>query len=103
MDNLEKKENELKELQLKSTILIAKENLINIIFISIEEDIYWSTSCQKEEQFASIEKLFYKEYPELMELDISYKCKGEKINRLKSLEDNKIKNNDIIVLFKNKY
>ena len=80
---------------------MAKENLINVIFISIEEDIYLSTSCQKEEQFASIEKLFYKEYPELIELDISYKCNGEKIKSVKSIEDNKIKNNDIVIIIIN--
>jgi len=99
MEKLEKKENEIKELKLKSKTL-TEENLINIIFISNEEDIYWSISCKNTEKFNSLENLFYEKYPELIEFDIYYECKGSKINTLKTLKENNIQNNNIITLIK---
>ena len=98
MEELEKKKNEVKEL--KSTSLISKEKLINIIFVTREEDIYWSISIQKNVKFNIIENSFFEKYPELMEYDIYYFCLDRKINRYKSIEENNIKHNDIISIIK---
>ena len=98
MEELEKKKNEIKEL--KSTSLISKEKLNNIIFVTREEDIYWSISIQKNVKFNIIENSFFEKYPELMEDDIYYFCLDRKINRPKSIEENNIKHNDIISIIK---
>jgi len=98
MEELEKKENEVKEL--KSTSLISKEKLINIIFVTREEDIYWSISSQKNIKFNILENSFFEKYPELLDYDIYYFCRDRKINRYKSIEENNINHNDIISIIK---
>ena len=101
MEKLEKKENEIRELkQISDQLITEKSKLINIIFTSNEEDFYWPTSCKNDEKFNTIENIFYEKYPEFMKFDIFYEVRGLKINKLGTLKENNIQNNDIITLIK---
>ena len=76
--------------------LEKEEKIISIIFISEEENICHSIICKNTDIFTKVESLFYNEYPEYLESDNFFLINGVKINRFKSLIDNKIKNSDII-------
>jgi hypothetical protein len=73
-----------------------KENIITIKIISFEQSVYFSISCNKNDSFVKIEELFYKNYPKYKESKNYFLCNGNKINRFKTLEENGIRNNDII-------
>ena len=53
------------------------------------------------EKFYKIEGMLYEKYPKYTETENFFVVGGNKINRSKSLEQNKINNNDIITLFIN--
>jgi len=54
---------------------------------------------QKYRYFNSLENKFYEKYSEYKDLDNIFISNGRKIDKNKSLDENKIKNNDIITIF----
>ena len=78
-------------LQIKS-----EEKMMSIIFISIDEDIHYSIICKNTDIFSNIEKKFYDKYPEYKNTQNEFIINGNKVDRLKNIDDNKIKNSDII-------
>ena len=60
--------------------------------------MHFSVICKNTEKFHKIEGQLYENYPEYSENDNFFILNGRKINRYKSLEENSIKNNDIIIL-----
>ena len=103
-DKLNKlKENNLNELKYNIPLLLKKEEkLISVIFNSFDENIHYSIICKNTDQFSKIESLLYDKYPEYKDLKNSFIINGKEIKKSKSLEDNKIKNSDIITLMLNK-
>ena len=45
-----------------------------------------------------LEKELYKEYPEISETENYFMCKGNIINKFKTLESNHIKDGDVLIL-----
>ena len=77
------------------------EKLISLIFISKEEDIYQSFICKNSDIFSKIEYLFYDKYPEFREKENNFfvnRLNRLKVKKNKSLEENKIENDDIILI-----
>ena len=74
------------------------EKLILIKIISGNQDINFSKICKNTEEFSKIESLLYKKYPKYIESENYFLVHGSKINRHKSLKENKINNNDVITL-----
>ena len=102
MKQLQEKEEEIKEL--KSTRqfdLKPGEKLISVIFVSVDQAIHYSLICKNTDVFSTVENLLYKQYPEYKESENYFLLDGNKINRYKTLDENKIKNSSIITL--NKY
>ena len=95
------KENEIKNLKNKLSRypfdLNFNEKLISIIFISIDQSIHCSIICKNNEMFKSVEKRFLLEYPKYNKNKLFYTSCGCKIDESKNLEENGIKNSDIIV------
>ena len=93
------KEQDLNELKYNIPLLLKKEEkLISVIFIYFDENIHYSIICKNTDQFSKIESLLYDKYPEYKKLKNSFILNGKEIDRQKSLEDNTIKNCDIITL-----
>ena len=99
MNKLKKKK--LEELNIP-LLLNKEEKLISLIFISFDENIHYSIICKNTDIFSNILTLLYDKYPEYKNLKISFIINGKEINISKSIEDNKIKNSDIIKLKLNK-
>ena len=84
--------------QFKSYILTPGENLISIKFISCDQNINFSTFAKPSDDFTKIEKILYNNYPNYREIENYFISNGKKINKYKTIEQNGIKNNDIITL-----
>ena len=75
------------------------EKIMSIIFKSYDDNIISSFICKNTDTFDFLEKKFYEKYSEYKGLDNIFISNGRKINKNKSLDENKIKNNDIIIIF----
>ena len=100
LETLIEKDKEIKELKLKLSRypfeLLEDEKLMSIILTSADEKINYSMICKSKDKFNIIENKFYEEFPEYIETENHFMLRGKKINKYKTLEDNKINNNDII-------
>ena len=103
--NSERKEKEklIKEYELKISQFPFEfspgEKIMSIIFISSDQNMISSLICKNTDVFEFVEKKLYKQYSEYKGLDNIFILNGRKINKNKSLDENKIKNNDIITIF----
>ena len=98
-----KKDKEIENLKLKLSRfpfeLNEGEKLMSVIFSSKEEDILYSIICKNTDKFSKIENIFLEKNIEYADIDYYFSHKNNnKIKRMKSLEENKIYNNDIITL-----
>jgi len=102
MQGILKKDKEIEILKQKLSRfpfeLSEGEELYSLIFTSGDQKIHHSIICKNTSKFSFIESQLYDEYPDYSETNNLFTVCGNKINRNKSLKDNKIKNNDIIVL-----
>jgi len=74
------------------------EKLISIIFTSSDQNMYYSLICKNTQKFIEIEKKLYNDYPEYYESNNYFLINGNRVDEVKSLDENKIRNNDIIIL-----
>ena len=75
------------------------EKIMTIIFTSFDENIISSFICKNTDIFSFIENKFYEKYSEYKGLNNTFISNERKIDKNKSLDENKIKNNDIITIF----
>ena len=71
---------------------------MSIIFISSDQNIISSLICKNTDNFKFIENKFYEKYSEYKGLDNIFILNGRKIDKNKSLDENEIKNDDIIII-----
>ena len=96
---LREKENELNNLIKNKDIKnIQHQETISIIISTLGEKVICPLICKNTDKFSNIEKKFYKEYPEYSSKKNIFTIRGKMINSDKSLDENNIKNNDIILL-----
>ncbi len=81
--------------------LLEGEKLLSVIFVSLDQKIHYSCICKNTDKFNKLENILYEKYPEYSESENLFYVNGNKINKYKSLEFNKIKNSDIIILKNN--
>ena len=99
MKKLEIKEDEIKKL--KSIIpndLKEGEKLLPLIFVSRDQNIHYSIICKDTDKFNYIENKLYDIYPQYQENENYFTVNGYKINKTKTIQENKIKYSDIIML-----
>ena len=73
---------------------------MSINFLTTYEKLISSVICKNSDEFLKIEGQLSKNHPKLITKGIKFFFNGKKINRYKSLEQNGIKNNDIIIIKK---
>ena len=78
---------------------------MSIIIKSIDQNILRSFICKNTDKFAKIESQLYNEFSEYLETESEnyFLVNSKKINRYKSLEENGIRNGDVILLDRNNY
>jgi len=77
------------------------EKLISITFISVENDINYPIIAKNTDIFLKLESMIYEKYPNFRNTNNSFLVEGNIINPNQTLEQNNIKNNDIITLINN--
>jgi len=101
MEKLVEKEELLKNMKLRYPFEIAEgEKIMTVNIISVEHNITHSIICKNTHKFNYLENKLYEKYPELLESENYFITCGNKVNKYKTLEENKIKDNDIITLEK---
>ena len=89
-----------KSISVKNNKLSESEKLMTIIISTFDEGINHSFICKNTDNFKKIEEAFYNNYPEYIKTKNIFTIKRREINVNKSIEDNNIRSNDIIILKK---
>ena len=79
-------------------MLISDSEKIIVTFNSIDPAINWSLACNDSDVFETIEKKLYNKFPELKK-EYYFFANGDVIEKSKTLKQNKI-NNETIILFR---
>ena len=77
------------------------DKLMSVIFTSSEQNLHYSVICKNTQKFTELETKLYNDIPEYSKSNNYFLFKGSIVNKDKSLDENKIRNNDIIILNKN--
>ena len=78
--------------------LLEGEKMMSIIVTSPDKKIIRSIICKNTDLFCNLEKQIYHNNIFIFDIRNNFTINGRKINEAKSLDDNKIKDNDIIIL-----
>ena len=74
------------------------EHYLMLVIVTIDEGIIFPVSGKSNDKFSIIEKLFFNDYPELcLNKKGSFKYKNNLLDTNKTLEENNLKNRDIII------
>ena len=95
-DKILELDNEIK--LLKSYFLPNGEKLLSIKIQSTDGNIDLPITIKNTEYFSKIEQILYQKITKYTETENFFLVNGERINRFLTLEQNKIKNNDILTL-----
>ena len=74
------------------------EELLTIIIISNNEEVFHSFICKNTQKFRSVEDRIYEVFPEYEDIEKHFTIKGRKVKESKTLKENAIKNSDIIIM-----
>ena len=69
-----------------------------IHFISTDEKVNLALPCKNTDIFAKLEEQLYNEYPEYKDINTYFTVCGNMVKSFKTLEENKIKKSDSIIL-----
>ena len=61
--------------------------------------VNWSMACKKTNLFVRLEEILNNKFPDLKKLDTYFVVNTRRIKRFQTLEENGIKNNDLINIF----
>ena len=96
------KDEEIKELKIKLQRfpfeLLENEKLYSINFISVSQELKHSIICKNTDIFTTIENKLYEKYPNFRRTENFFMVNGKKVEKYRSLDENKIKDNDVITL-----
>ena len=96
---LNKEIDKLKEKLSRYPFELSKgEKLISVIFTSSDQNMFYSIICKNTQKFTELEEKLYNDYPEYSQSYNYFIINGNRVNKTKSLDENKIRNNDIIIL-----
>ena len=100
---ISEKDKKIKELEIKLKRypfeLNEGEKLITINFSSIDQKVQnYSIICKNTENFHIIEKKLYEDYNKYYDTQNFFTFNGKTVDKLRTLKENGIKNNDVIVI-----
>ena len=93
--------------QLKNDISLNKpgEKIFSVIFMTEGNDDIknYAMTVKNTDTFYSLEETLYNDFPKYKKLKLMFMVNTNEILRFKTLEENKIKHNDIIHIFINEF
>ena len=69
-----------------------------VIFVTGNHEIHYPFICKDKQKFNELENLLYEKFPKYKETENFFTVNGNKVNKSKTLEENKIKDGDVILL-----
>ena len=101
MKKLLEKKDEQSEYSIES--INPGEKILAVNFVSMgSQDIgHYNLICKNIDLFVNLEKRLYKDFPKFKDYNTYFEVNGHSIKRFKTMDENKIKNNDIINIFCN--
>ena len=74
------------------------EKIMAINFISTDHKVNYCLPCKNTDLFVRLEEKLYNEYPEYKDFNTYFTVSGNIVKRFKSMEENQIKNSNVILL-----
>ena len=87
------------EYSMKSINSGEKIITVNFVSMGIQDIGHYSLACRKSDLFIGLEAKLINDFPLLRDKDFYFEVNVRRIKRYKTLEENNIRNNDIINLF----
>ena len=77
------------------------ETVLAVNFVSMgNQDIgHYNLICKNNDLFVTLEERLYKDFPQFKNYNTIFQVKGKTIKRFKTMDENRIKNNDVISIF----
>ena len=72
---------------------------VNFVSMANQDIINYNVICKNTDLFVDIEKKLYQDFPKYKDLETYFQVGARKINRFRTIEENNIKNNDVISVF----
>ena len=106
-DEINKKNIEIEQYKLDKqsddyiTSIKPGEKIMSINFVSMgRQDIgHYSLACKNTDLFVRLEERLYNDFPQFKNYETYFEVNTKRIKRFKTLEENKIKNKNIINMF----
>ena len=98
MKNLKELLPQLNEQETQNNKLNVEKKKLTINFITSDQLIRHSIACFNTDIFSDIEDELYNNYPELKFRDNFFLCGGKVLERMKTLEENEVKDGDKILI-----
>jgi molybdopterin converting factor small subunit len=104
MDIIDKKDKEIAVLKHNDSSKIKKDlinpsDLICVNFISSDQRIHYSIPCTGNTVFFELEEKLYKDYTEYRESQNRFICNGSDVLRFKTINENEMRNNSVVLFF----
>ena len=96
IDRIKELEKEIEKY--KAYCLLPGEKLISIKFISTDQTINFDMVAKNTDNFIKLESSLYEKYPKYKETENFFLVNGKKLQKHKTLDENKINDNDVITL-----
>ena len=80
-----------------------KIKTINFVSIGVNDIGHYSLPCKNTDLFVTLEERLYNDFPQFKEYETFFMVKGKRIKRFKNLDENNIRNNDVVSIFINNY
>ena len=83
------------------TSIKVGEKVISVNFISMgnQDIVHYSLVCKNTDLFVKLEERLYNEFPQFKNFETYFEVRTKRIKRFKTLDENKIKNKDLINVF----
>lgn len=94
-----KKNNEQKEYLITSIHPGEKIIAVNFVSMGVQDIGHYNLICKNNDLFIKLEERLYKDFPDFKKYNTFFKVNNKIIKRFKTMDENNIKNNDVISIF----
>ena len=102
LQNLLSKNNNNNIINYKITSINPGEEILAINFVSngVQDIGHYNLICKNTDLFVRLEERLYQDFPDFKNYETYFEVNTRRIKRFKTIEENNIKNNDIINVFR---
>ena len=72
---------------------------INFVSMGFQDIVNYAIPCKNTDLFVKLEEILNNDFPQLKEREMYFESNGRRLKRFKTLDENKIKNKDVINVF----